>query len=110
MNETVKAGPVEAAITAKVQTLAPEHLELSNESHMHNVPPGSESHFKLVLVSPEFNGLRQVARHQKVYAALAEEMAGSVHALALHTFSPEEWQAQATPESPNCMGGSLHDK
>ena len=92
------------------EALVLEHLEVVNESHMHSVPPGSESHFKLVLVTPEFEGKRQVARHQKIYGVLAEEMRSGIHALALHTYTPAEWaQAQGqAPTSPNCMGGSKH--
>lgn len=88
---------------------SPLHLELVNESYMHSVPAGSESHFKLVLVSEQFSGLRSVARHQKVYAVLGELMQ-QIHALALHTYTPEEWQEQGVaPESPKCLGGSKHD-
>ena len=88
---------------------APEPIELVNESYMHSVPAGSESHFKLVLVSEQFSGMRSVARHQKVYAALGDMMQ-KIHALALHTYTPEEWQAQGiAPDSPQCLGGSKHD-
>jgi BolA protein len=92
-------------------TFAPQHIELVNESYMHSVPAGSESHFKLVLVSDQFSGLRSVARHQKVYAALGALMP-QIHALALHTYTPDEWQAQqeTAPESPKCLGGSKHDQ
>src|SRR5690606_9644226 len=84
----------------------PLHLQVENESHRHNVPPNSETHFKVVVVSPAFAGKRQVQRHQTIYGLLREELAGPVHALALHTYAPEEWQGadQVTP-SPNCMGG-----
>ena len=92
------------------EVFAPQYLEIDNESHMHSVPKGSESHFRLVLVSEQFAGLRPVARHQKVYAALGELMT-QIHALALHVYTPEEWQAQGVaPASPQCMGGSKHDK
>ncbi|MDF3935601.1 BolA/IbaG family iron-sulfur metabolism protein, partial [Pseudomonas citronellolis] len=48
-------------------------------------------------------------RHQKVYATLGELM-GQFHALALHTYTPEEWAEQgAAPDSPTCRGGSKHD-
>ena len=83
---------------------APQHIEVACESHMHNVPAGAEMHFRVVLVSEAFSSVRKVQRHQKVYAALAEEMAGPVHALALHTYSPDEWQGDA-PASPQCLGG-----
>lgn len=100
--------PVENKIRAKlVAGFQPVHLDVTNESHMHSVPPGAESHFKVVLVSPDFAGKRQVQRHQAIYAALAEELENSIHALALHTFSPEEWLATgAVPDSPQCLGGS----
>ena len=89
---------------------APEHIELVNESFMHSVPAGSESHFKLVLVSTQFEGLRAVARHQRVYAALGDMMQ-QIHALALHTYTPDEWRGQGrAPDSPQCLGGSKHDK
>ena len=56
------------------------------------MPQGSESHFKVVLVSAAFAGLRQIQRQQSVYQVLAEEMAGSVHALTMQTLTPQEWQ------------------
>lgn len=88
------------------------HLDLVNESHMHSVPANSETHFRLTLVSPVFAGTPPVRRHQMVYALLADELKGPVHALALHTFTPEEWQAkngQVNP-SPQCRGGSKADQ
>ncbi|NIB44018.1 BolA/IbaG family iron-sulfur metabolism protein [Pseudomaricurvus alkylphenolicus] len=100
---------VQAAIEAKLQAeFSPLVLEVTNESHMHNVPPGSESHFKVVLVSKGFEGVRKVKRHQLVYGVLAEEMAGPIHALALHTYDEVEYQGQA-PQSPQCLGGSKAD-
>lgn len=87
--------------------LSPEHLSIENESHQHSVPENSETHFKVVIVSEGFNDLRQVQRHQKVYQLLSEPLAGPVHALALHTFSPAEWaENQTVADSPNCQGGS----
>ena len=55
------------------EALAPSHLEVINESHMHSVPKGSETHFKVVVVSDRFEGLAPVKRHQLVYGALGEE-------------------------------------
>ena len=93
------------------QAFNPSMLEIENESHMHSVPKNSETHFRVVLVSDEFEGKRSVARHQAVYAALQAELQGPVHALALHTYTPQEWQArsQPAPESPDCLGGSKVD-
>ncbi|QJD57726.1 BolA family transcriptional regulator [Pseudomonas sp. gcc21] len=103
-------GSTQTALEQAMQRLAPEHLELTNESYMHSVPPGSESHFKAVVVSAEFEGLNAVKRHQMVYRSLGELMQ-QIHALALHTYSPGEWAArQQAPHSPNCLGGSKADK
>lgn len=98
---------IEQSIIQKLeQHFSPEHLSVVNESFMHSVPPGSESHFKVILVSEQFSGLRQVPRHQKIYGVLADELAGEVHALALHTYTPQEWEAvEQPPESPSCLGG-----
>lgn len=83
-------------------------LDLTNESHLHNVPDGSESHFRLVVVSDEFNNKNLVTRHRTINKLLAAELAGAVHALALHTFTNEEWNArgESAQTSPDCMGGS----
>ncbi|WP_160153154.1 BolA family transcriptional regulator [Microbulbifer sp. ALW1] len=93
-------------IQQKLQdAFAPSHLEVDCESHLHNVPAGSEMHFRVVLVSEAFSAVRKVQRHQKVYGVLADEMAGPIHALALHLYTAEEWAGQA-PASPQCLGGS----
>jgi BolA protein len=100
---------IQARITEKLQAaLQPEYMEVVNESHMHSVPENSETHFKLIAVSAEFDGKRSVARHQLIYKVLAEELAGPVHALAMHTYTSDEWQQRnaAAPQSPDCMGGS----
>lgn len=99
---------VETEIRNKLQSaLSPIHLDVVNESHMHNVPEHSETHFKVVIVSSEFNQKRSVARHQMIYKLLADEIAGPVHALALHTFTEAEWLQRNSPvlDSPDCLGG-----
>lgn len=108
-NMLMNTGPIEALIHDKLSAdFKPEFLQLENESHQHNVPAGSESHFKVVLVSARFENVRAVARHQQVYRTLADELAGAVHALSLHTHTPSEWQArgQEVASSPECLGGS----
>jgi BolA family transcriptional regulator, general stress-responsive regulator len=103
-------GPMQSRLEQALQSLAPVHLELLNESHMHSVPPGSESHFKAVVVSDAFEGLNAVKRHQTVYRALGDLM-GKIHALALHTYTPVEWTSRApAPDSPNCLGGGKTDR
>lgn len=94
-------------IQQALNDLQPQHLQVLDESHMHS--RGLETHYKAVIVSPAFAGLNAVKRHQKVYATVGELMA-QIHALALHTYTPEEWQAQGVaPASPTCHGGSKHD-
>lgn len=94
------------------EALAPLHLELLDESYKHAAGPDAESHWNLVLVAPSFSGQRNLARQRAVYAALAIEMQGGIHALTMKTLSPEEWEAAhgavANP-SPACLGGSKHD-
>ena len=98
--------------TRLTEALDPEYLEVVNESHMHSVPVNSETHFKVVAVAGAFEGKRKVARHQSVYAVLKEQLEGPVHALALHTYTPVEWQERQgdAPASPDCLGGSKADR
>ena len=99
---------VQESITRKItEALAPLHLEVINESHRHSVPPGSESHFKVVIVSDGFQGKRLVQRHQAVNAVLARELEEGLHALSLETLTGAEWQARGgqVMESPPCLGG-----
>ncbi len=104
---------VQERIEAKLrESLAPAHLEVVNESHMHSVPKGSETHFKVVVVSNRFEGLSPVKRHQLVYGALGDELgkkpaAGGIHALAITSRTPAEWDVSPEAnESPKCHGGN----
>lgn len=87
--------------------LEPLHFEVQNESGRHNVPAGSETHFKVVVVSGAFEGRSLVQRHRMVYGLLAEEIGEGVHALALHTYTESDWVREhgAVPASPRCLGG-----
>ncbi len=96
---------VAETIEQKLSTLEPNHVRVENESHRHSVPANSETHFRLEIVSPQFENVRSVKRHQMVYALLQDELAGPVHALAIHAYAPHEWQGEA-PESPDCRGGN----
>lgn len=90
------------------QALDPLHLEVVDESHMHSVPEGAESHFKVLVVSERFADKNLVARHRMLNQLLRAELEGGLHALALHTWTPEEWfdKGGTAPESPPCLGGS----
>lgn len=96
-------------IETKLQSLQPQFLEVTNESHKHKVPKGSESHFRVTIVSDEFNGKMLLARHRMVNNILADELAHSIHALVLHTMTSEEWSEKsgAPINSPPCLGGSI---
>ena len=101
---------IEAIIEKKLMSaFSPLHLDVVNESNQHNVAPGSESHFKVIIVSEDFNDERLIKRHRAVNSILAEELADKIHALALHTYTEKEWQdyyADNMPLSPKCLGGS----
>ncbi|SDW64950.1 BolA family protein [Nitrosomonas oligotropha] len=99
---------IKNSIETKLQSLQPQFLEVVNESHQHNVPVGSESHFKVTIVSGAFQGKMLVARHRMVNQILADELAQSIHALVLHTMTMEEWFEKngTRNDSPPCLGGS----
>jgi BolA protein len=86
---------VEARIKAKLTAaLEPTALTVEDESHLHaghaGARAGGETHYRIKVASPRFSGKGRVERHRMVYALLAEEIAGGVHALALQTSAPEE--------------------
>lgn len=88
------------------ERLAPEVLQVTNESRMHSGPPDAESHFRVLVVADAFAGRSPVERHRLVYAALGDAMA-HIHALAITSRTPEEHAAATgTPTSPACLGGS----
>ena len=94
------------------EALDPEHLEVINESSQHNVPPGSESHFRIIIVSEKFADQTLLDRHRKMNEILAGELKDYIHALALETFTPKEWEDRnkKVALSPPCLGGSKSDQ
>ena len=99
---------LQARVKARlVEHLSPTILEVSNESSMHNVPAGSETHLKVLVVSAAFAGRSSVERHRLVYDALGGEFRDGLHALSVTSRSPEEWASNSSiVESPACHGGS----
>ncbi|XP_028138395.1 bolA-like protein DDB_G0274169 [Diabrotica virgifera virgifera] len=83
------------------------HLQIINESYMHNVPKGAETHFKVVVVSEKFKDLPLIKRHRAVTSVLKEELNGGVHALSIEARTPEEWEKskKIVEPSPRCLGG-----
>jgi BolA family transcriptional regulator, general stress-responsive regulator len=100
---TSRADRIDAKLRAE---LAPTHLEVVNESHLHSVAPGSETHFKLVVVSPAFTGASLVARHRRINDLMRDELAAGLHALSIHAFAPAEYDATLDTSSPACRGGA----
>ncbi|MBI3992060.1 MAG: BolA family transcriptional regulator [Candidatus Lambdaproteobacteria bacterium] len=64
-----------------------------DEVHLSS-PMGDNNHFQLVVVSPRFQDKSLVERHQMIYGAVGDAMRADVHALAIKTYTPEQWQAQ----------------
>jgi len=88
-------GQIAQAIHDKLNSaFRPERLEVIDDSARHaghsGAPEGGESHFNVVIVSEAFQGASRVQRQRSVYQALAEEMAGPVHALSLKALAPGE--------------------
>jgi stress-induced morphogen len=87
---------IEQSIREKLRSaFDPAVIEVVNDSHPHaghaSSPGTGESHFSVVVVSPVFAGKSRLERHRMVNSALAEELAGPVHALAVTALTPEEW-------------------
>jgi BolA family transcriptional regulator, general stress-responsive regulator len=87
--------PVKYAITNKLrEAFTPESLDVIDESHLHEGHsghrPGGETHFRVYIVSNAFEGKSRIERHRMIHAALAAELAGSVHALAIKAQAPGE--------------------
>lgn len=82
-------------ITKKLtEAFAPESLRVEDESHLHaghaGHRPGGETHYRVYIVSETFRGKSRIDRHRAVNATLAAELAGGVHALAIHATAPGE--------------------
>jgi stress-induced morphogen len=105
-------GPLQAKMTAALTAaLAPTHLTFENESHKHGGGAAQESHFKLLVVSPAFEGKSLLDRHRLVNDAVKEGATNiPVHALSISAKTPEQWAAAggaAAPlhATPSCQGG-----
>ena len=86
---------VRNAITNRLrEAFSPESLDVTDESHLHEGHAGhrpeGETHFRVYIVSDAFEGKTRIERHRMINATLANELAGSVHALAIHAQAPGE--------------------
>lgn len=80
-------------IREKLQALAPQRLEIEDESARHAGHAGAQSgggHYQLLIVSSAFAGKTKVARHRLVYAALGDMMHKEIHALSIQALDPDE--------------------
>ncbi|XP_078042601.1 DNA-binding transcriptional regulator BolA isoform X1 [Augochlora pura] len=107
MSNVVQVNPIQLSIRKKLADfLNPSHIEVINESYMHNVPKGAETHFKVVVVSKEFVGKPLLKRHQMINNLLQAELQGGVHALSIVAKTPDQWEdGNKVSPSPACMGG-----
>jgi BolA family transcriptional regulator, general stress-responsive regulator len=76
------------------KAFAPQSLDVADESHMHaghaGHRPGGETHFRVTIVAEAFRGKNRIERHRMINATLSAELAGGVHALAIHASAPGE--------------------
>ena len=96
-------GLIESQIVNTLKTsMDLSSLKIINESFMHNVPEGSESHFKVVIVSQDFLNLTMIQRHKLIYKKLGNLMA-KIHALSIHAFDEDEFKLNPIIlDSPEC--------
>ena len=98
-------GPVQAQLEAKLhEKLSPVHLEVKNESHG---AIENESHFHVLVVAEEFEGMRMLEQHRRVNTVLTDgESDLPFHSLRITSKTPTQWSAsQAVPAAPTCKGG-----
>lgn len=76
------------------EAFTPESLQVVDESHLHEGhaghQPGGETHFRVYIVAAAFKGKSRVDRHRMINSALAAELSGGVHALAIQAQAPGE--------------------
>lgn len=109
MEQSSSKGPIQLIIEKKLaDNFKPSYLCVLNESYKHGVPKGSESHFKVVVVSENFKGQALLKRHRSINEVLKNEI-DQIHALAIEAKTAEQWEGHSQP-TPNCLGGSKFDK
>ena len=90
-----------------IDAFTPERLRIDNYSSRH-AGPATDSHYRVVIVSQAFEGSNSLKRQRAVYACLAQEMAGPLHALQMKCLTPSEYEAaqgDLTLKAPPCGGG-----
>lgn len=98
---------------AQIQVaLNPTFLDVEDESHRHHVPKDAQTHFKVTVVSHDFEGMSLIKRHRLINELMKAEFETGLHALAIHAYTPTQWftKNQRSPASPNCLDGFKHSK
>lgn len=107
---------IQKSITQKIHSAIPvDFLEIENESSGHHRDPDGETHFRLIVVSNDFQGKSRIDRQRLIMNLLEEERKQGLHALTLRTLTPQEWEseqrqplgASSFGRSPSCRGGGL---
>ena len=84
-----------AEIRSRLQTaLSPESLQVEDEGHMHIGHEGAKDgrgHFRVLVVSDQFQGKNLIARHRLIYQAMGDLMQTDIHALAIDAYTPDEF-------------------
>ena len=95
---------LETQITRKLKkAFQPEILSVENESFRHKVPPGSETHFKILIVSEYFASQTLIERHKFVMNLLSEEIKNPIHALSLRLMTTSEYkESHFEFNTPDC--------
>ena len=93
---TTATTPIAGETQSRIEAaLSPEHIEINDDSHHHAGHKGDRAlggaHLTVTVVAPVFEGKSLVERHRMVYAAVGDMMQQQIHALSMHTHSPEEW-------------------
>jgi stress-induced morphogen len=108
-----REGRIKNILQSKIKNIS--HFELINESSLHSVPKGSETHFKVIVVSDEFENKTQIEKHKIIYALLKDEMGekkdNKLHALSIIAKSPKEWSQEKEnvkkQKSPPCINKKI---
>ena len=94
------------------KALNPESLSVEDESRFHHVPENAQTHFKISVVSSQFNGLKRIERHKIINQLFKKEFDQGLHALSMHLYTSEEWKQQSNSvlKSPACKDGYKNAK
>ena len=87
MSDTIEA------MKRRLALLAPEHIEIADESALHAGHAGARSgggHYQLTLISSTFSGQSKVARHRAIYQSLGDLMSTRIHALSITALAPDD--------------------